>query len=67
MRAGRGRVKHGVKPHEGGFQARAPIGSHAGSIVAGSPSALRYSSGSMAFGTATSNTYWSNQSSAIVK
>ena len=53
MRAGRGRVKHGVKPHEGGFQARAPIVSHAGSIVAGSPSALRYSSGSMAFGTAT--------------
>ncbi len=34
--------------------AKAPIGSHAGSMVAGSSRADWYSSGSMAFGTATS-------------
>lgn len=36
------------------YLANAPIGSHAGSIWAGSSSALRYASGRSAFGTATS-------------
>ena len=36
------------------FQASAPIGSHAGSMVAGSSRAFWYSAGSMLFGTATS-------------
>ena len=49
------------------FYAKAPIGSHAGSMVAGSSRALRYSSGSSAFGTATSYTYSVNQSSLMVK
>ena len=45
-----------VRPIPGGWrsQAKAPIGSHAGSMVAGSSRAFWYSSGNRAFGTATS-------------
>lgn len=56
------RILHSQDP-----QASAPIGSHAGSMIAGLSSASRYSAGSIDLGTATSYTYSSNHGSSIVK